>query len=105
MTTNQRHIIQSFFSALGSDDFMTQRWPGTAHHEDGNLSRLPPVFQAPVLNDFEMLASVYRGPAFFFAGAGSVLQPVNRPPLELYRAGCTLYVGEIAPGGRGSRSG
>ena len=103
MTTKQRHIIQSFFSALGSDDFMAQCWPGTAHHEDGVPARLPPVFQAPVLNDFEMLASVYQGPAFYFAGEGSVLQPVNRPPLELYRAGCTLYFGDVAPFVRGSR--
>ena len=103
MTTNQRHIIQSFFSTLGSDGFMAQCWPGTAHHEDGGPARLPPIFKAPVLNDLEMLASVYRGPAFFFAGAGSVLQPVNRPPLELYRAGCTLYFGDVAPFVRGSR--
>ena len=103
MTTNKKHIIQSFFSSLGSDAFMAEHWPGVAHHEDGDPARLPPIFQAPVLNDFEMLANIYRGPAFYFAGEGSVLQPANRPPLELYRSGCTIYFGDVAPFVRGSR--
>ena len=101
--SNRRHIIQSFFSSLGGDEFMSRYWPGEPYHEDGDPERLPPVFQAPVLNDFEMLANVYRGPAFFFSGQGSVLQPVNRPPLELYRAGHTVNLGDVAPFIRGSR--
>ena len=103
MTTNPRHIIQSFFHGLGSDAFMAAHWPAKAYHEAGEPGRLPPVFQAPILHDLELLARVYRGPTFYFSGEGLVLQPVDRPPMDLYRAGCALYFGDVAPFVRGSR--
>lgn len=103
MANRQRHIIQSFFGSLGSDAFMAQHWPTVPYHENGDPARLPPVFQAPILNDFEMLAQVYRGPAFYSSDESALPRPIDRPPLELYRAGCTLHFGDVAPFVRGSR--
>jgi hypothetical protein len=103
MTDNIRNIIQSFFGSLGSDAFMGEYWPRIAYHEHGEVHRMPPVFQAPLLTDLETLSRIYRGPGFYFAGEGSMLRPLDRPALELYRTGHTVYFGDVAPFIRGSR--
>lgn len=98
-----RNIIQNFFGSLGSDAFMSGHWPRNAYHEHGDVRRLPPLFQAPILKDLETLSRIYRGPGFYFAGEGSTLLPLDRPAIELYRAGHTVYFGDVAPFIRGSR--
>ena len=103
MTDNIRNIIQNFFGSLGSDAFMSEYWPRIAYHEDGDVHRLPPVFQAPLLTELETLSRIYRGPGFYFAGEGSTLRPLDRPALELYQSGHTVYFGDVAPFIRGSR--
>lgn len=103
MPSAQGTIIQQFFSGSNRDAFMSEYWPRKAFHEHGSVQRLPPIFSAPILRDFESLARVYRGPGFFFAGEGSVLRPLEGPALDAYRAGHTVYFGDVAPFVRGSR--
>ena len=103
MSNTATALVEQFFGSLGRDGFFERFWPRTAYSEPGDPNRLPAVFRAPLLQEFEKLATHYRGPCFFFDGAGSMMRPLERPALEMYRAGHTIYLGDVAPFIKGSR--
>ena len=90
-------ILQRLFQGVGASTFLEDSWPQKTFHQHGNASRLPPLFKSPLLKDIQALASQYRGPTFYFAGESGAMRPIDRPALQLYRDGRTIYFGNVEP--------
>ncbi len=97
MAKLSRPIIDGLFNVLTASKFIADFWPNRAVHTHGNVTRLPSVFSSELLGDFTALAQRYRGPAFYFDAENGVMRPVDRPPLQLYRSGRTIYFGDVEP--------
>jgi len=72
-------------------------WPSAIRVEHGPLSRLPALFQQPLLNSLESLADRYRGPLSFGRGLRSPQTfDSHANAASLVHLGLTVYLQDVA---------
>ena len=99
MSSESRPVLSSLLKPEGIETFFQGHWPDRYFVAHGDKGRLPSVFLADELNDFEALARRYQGTVSFFSGPKSP----HMVPVEgvnagaLYRLGLSVYLTDIGP--------
>lgn len=100
----ETNLIEQMFGAEG---LMLEGapWPAAIRVEHGPLTRLPALFQQPLLQDLEQFADRYRGPLSFGRGLRSPQTfDSHANPASLLQLGLTVFLQDVAgsvPGAAG----